>query len=146
MITVIDRRSGEPVTDLDKSDFTVKTSKVSRQVEACEFSKSVIDVMLLLDSSLMGGAVSPLANDLVKQLGEKEQMAIVAYHSSADLIQDFTSSANLLQRALSEVEFGNSPRLLDALYAASGEGFEGSQLSQGNSASNHRNRRTQQSH
>jgi Mg-chelatase subunit ChlD len=41
------------------------------------------------------------------------------------LIQDFTSSRELLQRAVEEVKYGNSPRLLDALYAAIREGFEG---------------------
>ena len=125
LVTVIEKKSGAPVTDLQTGDFTVSADKVRRRVEACEFSRGVVDVMLLLDSSLLGGAVSPLAAELIKQLDEKEQMAIVAYHSAADLIQDFTSSEELLLRAVSEIEFGNSPRLLDALYAATDEGFEG---------------------
>jgi hypothetical protein len=82
--------------------------------------------MLLLDTSLVGGMVRPVADDLIAQLEPKEQMAIVAFHSSADLIQDFTSSRELLGRALSQVKFGNSPNVLDALYAAIDGGFQSS--------------------
>ena len=125
LVTVIDRRSGEPVTDLQAADFKVTAAKVVKQVEGCEFTSDIVDVMLLLDSSLIGNIVSPFAGELIQQLGEKEQMAIVAYHSAADLIQDFTSSRELLGRAVEQVQYGNSPRLLDALYAAIRQGFEG---------------------
>ena len=124
LVTVIDKKSGAPITDLKASDFSVTTDKVPKRIEACEYGSELIDVMLLMDSSLIGEMVGPLATQFIKLLDEKEQMAIVAYHSSADLIQDFTNSREHLLRALSEVEFGNSPRLLDALYAAAGDGFE----------------------
>ncbi len=126
LVTVIDRKTGEPLTDLKAEDFTVTTDKTARAIESCEYGTGIIDVLLLLDSSLIGEAVASFAPDLVNQLGEKEQMSIVAYDSAADLIQNFTSSKDLLRGALSRVKFGNSPRLLDALYAAAGEGFEGS--------------------
>ena len=48
--------------------------------------------MLLLDTSLVGGMVQPVAENLIAQIQPKEQMAVVSFHSSADLIQDFTSS------------------------------------------------------
>ena len=125
LVTVIDRKTGVPVTNLETGDFTITADKVPRRVEACEFTTGTIDVVLLLDSSLIGEAVSSLAPALISQLGEKEEMAIVAYHSAADLIQDFTSSKELLRRALAGVKFGNSPRMLDALYATAEEGFAG---------------------
>ena len=50
-------------------------------------------------------------------------MAIVAFQSSADLLQDFTSSHEALTQAVSSVKYGNSPRVLDALYAALDGGF-----------------------
>jgi hypothetical protein len=97
--------------------------RTSRKVEAAETTTGLIDAMLLLDTSLVGGAVQPFADKLIGQLQPKEQMAVVSYHSSADLIQDFTSSRELLQRALAKVKYGNTPRLLDALYAAIEDGF-----------------------
>ena len=80
--------------------------------------------MLLLDTSLVGGRVQPLAENLVSQIQPKEQMAVVAFHSSADLIQDFTSSKQLIMRAIAQVKYGNAPRVLDALYAAVDGGFQ----------------------
>jgi len=124
-VTVVERRTGAPVTDLAAGEFDVTVDRVQKRVEEAEYNTSVVDVMLLLDSSLLGEAVGPLATDLIGQLSEREQMAIVAYHSTPDLIQDFTSSQDQLRSAVAQIEFGNSPHLLDAIYAATREGFEG---------------------
>ena len=123
LVTVVEKKSGRPVTDLRKEDFAVFDDGAPRRVEAAEFSSSLMDVMLLLDTSLLGEMVQPVADNLIAQLQPKEQMAIVAFHSAADLIQDFTSSQELLRRALGSVKYGNPPRLLDALYAAIDGGF-----------------------
>jgi Mg-chelatase subunit ChlD len=72
----------------------------------------------------MGGAVQPVAANLIAQLQDKDDMAIVSVHSSADLIQEFTSSKQLLTNAIHQVKYGNSPRLLDGLYAAIEGGFD----------------------
>jgi Mg-chelatase subunit ChlD len=72
----------------------------------------------------MGGMVQPMAENLIAQLQSKDQMAVVSLHSSADLIQDFTSSRELLIRSVSQVKYGNTPRLLDGLYATLDGGFQ----------------------
>jgi VWFA-related protein len=123
-VTVVDAKTGKPALGLKAQDFTLFEDKLARKVEAAEFSSEAIDVMFLLDTSLVGEAVRPLAEDFVKQLKPKEQMAIVAFHSSADLIQDFTSSPQLLERAINSVTYGNTPRVLDALYAAIDTGMK----------------------
>jgi VWFA-related protein len=124
LVTVVEQKSGRPVADLKAGDFTLLEDKSARRIESAEFSTDPIDVMLLLDTSLVGGMVQPVAENLIAQLQPKEQMAIVSYHSSADLIQDFTSSKQLLVQAAAKVKYGNTPRLLDALYAAIDGGFE----------------------
>jgi len=125
VVTVIDDKTALPVTDLIAQEFRVLDDKTPRTVEAAEFSQGgLLDVMLLLDSSLLGEAVQSLAASLIRQLDPKDQMALVAFHSSADLIQDFTSSQEALLRALSGVKFGNVPQVLDALFAALDGGFQ----------------------
>ncbi len=126
LVTVVEQKSGRPVTGLKAEDFTVLDDKTPRQVESAEYTNAVLDVVLLLDTSLVGPAVQPVAEDLIAQLQPKEQMAVVAFHSSADLIQDFTSSKELLSRAVRQVKYGNTPRVLDALYATIDGGFQSS--------------------
>jgi VWFA-related protein len=126
LVTVVERRSGAPVSGLRAQDFSVFDDNQPRRVESAEPTQGLIDVMLLLDTSLLGAVVQPLAESLIGQLQPKEQMAVVAFHSAADLIQDFTSSQELLRRAVGSVKYGNAPRVLDALYAAIDGGFQAS--------------------
>ena len=124
VVTVVEQKSGRPVTDLKAADFSVLDDKTPRRVEGAEFAHDTLDILLLLDTSLVGGAVQPVAQDLIAQLEEKEQMAVISVHSSADLIQDFTSSKELLGRNVASVKYGNEPHLLDGLYAAIDGGFK----------------------
>ncbi|MDX1983357.1 MAG: VWA domain-containing protein [Bryobacteraceae bacterium] len=124
IVTVVEPRTGKPVEDLKAEDFLVLEDKLTRRVEASEFGRHPIDVMLLVDTSLVGGTVQPVAQGLIGELKEKEQMAIVAFDSSAEMIQDFTASRQLLGDALNKVKYGNTPRVLDALFAAMDGGFE----------------------
>jgi VWFA-related protein len=126
LVTVVDPKSGAVVPNLKAEDFSVLDDKTPRAVEAAEFSHATLDIMLLLDTSLVGEMVHPVAANLIAQLEPNEQMAIVAFHSSADLIQDFTSSKQLLGRAVAQVKYGNAPHVLDALYAAIDGGFQNS--------------------
>ncbi len=126
LVTVVEQKSAKPVAGLKASDFTLLDDKTPRVVEAAESASGPLDIMLLLDTSLAGEVVRPVAGDLIAQLQPKEQMAVVSFHSSADLIQEFTSSKQLLSQAVARVKYGNYPRLLDALYAAISDGFSGS--------------------
>lgn len=126
LVTVVEPKSGQPVTGLRAEDFTVLDDKTPRQVESAGYESAVLDVILLLDTSLVGPMVQPVADNMIAQLQPKEQMAVVAFHSSADLIQDFTSSKDLLGRALAQVKYGNSPHVLDGLYATIDGGFQNS--------------------
>lgn len=128
LVTVVEQKTGKPVADLRAADFKVNDGGAQRQVESAEFAAAPADIMLLLDTSLVGNVVEPFAQNLIGQLEPKEQMAVVSFHSSADLIQDFTGSKDLLRRAIADVKYGNTPRVLDALYAAIDGGFEHSSL------------------
>jgi VWFA-related protein len=124
IVTVIEQKSGRPVENLTAQDFSVLEEKTAKRVEGAEFARRPVDVMLLVDTSLVGEMVQPVASSFIGELKDKEQMAIVAFDSSAELIQDFTSSRELLSGALRKVKYGNSPKVLDALFAAMEGGFE----------------------
>jgi VWFA-related protein len=124
-VSVVERRTGLFVGGLKAADFTILEDKNSLRVESVEITPAgPLDVMLLLDTSLVGPAVQPFAASLIGQLQDKDQMAVIGYHSSADLVQDFTSSKELLSKAVATVKFGNTPRVLDALSACIREGFD----------------------
>ena len=122
--TVFDEKTGKPVEDLKAENFAVLDGKRPLQVVSAEYKNSLLDVMVLIDASLIGEMVAPMGASFVAGLGEKEQMAIVAFDSSAELIQDFTSSKQLLRQSLTRVRYGNNPRILDALYATLDGGFQ----------------------
>jgi hypothetical protein len=125
-VSVFNERTGEPLTNLTASNFVVTDDKTRLTVESAQYKTSTLDIMLLVDTSLVGEMVRPLGSAFIAALEEKDQMAIVSYHSSADLIQDFTSSKQLLRGALAQVDYGNNPRVLDALFATLDGGFENS--------------------
>ena len=83
-----------------------------------------MDILLLVDASIVGESVRPMAEALIEELREDEAMAIVSYDEGAELLQDFTSGKQLLRKALDPVEYGNVPRVHDALFAAIDSGFE----------------------
>ena len=122
-VTVVDTKTGKPITDLKAGDFKVADGNDRLRVESAEYRTTPVDIMLLLDASQVGAVVQPAAGEFIGQLAEKEQMAVVAFHSSTDLVQDFTNSKQLLNRAVAGLKFGNSPRVMDALYAALDGGF-----------------------
>ncbi len=126
IVTVTDRKAGTAITGLQASDFTITVDNNPKQVQECEYVTGVIDIVLMVESSSLGQQAASLAPSLIAELSEKEQMSIVAYDASAEQLQDFTSSKDLLREAIGQIRFGNSPRLLDALYAVVADGFEGS--------------------
>ena len=123
-VTVFDEKTDEPIKDLEARNFQIIDGKTRLTIDGAAFKEELADIMLLIDTSLVGEMVRPLAAAFVEEMGDEEQMAIVSYHNSADLIQDFTTSRKLLHGALEQVEYGNSPRVLDALFAAIDGGFE----------------------
>ena len=125
-VSVFNERTGEPLTNLTPANFVVVDGETPLTVESAEYKTSTLDIMLLVDTSLVGEMVRPMGSAFISALEEKDQMAIVSYHSSADLIQDFTSSKQLLLGALAQVEYGNNPHVLDALFASLDGGFQNS--------------------
>ncbi|MBZ5551396.1 MAG: VWA domain-containing protein [Acidobacteriia bacterium] len=111
------------VVSLDKSKLAVREAKVKSDAGPS-------DISLLIDTSVIAGQVANPLTDItqsfIKALGASDQMAIIAYDSSANLIQDFTPSKKLLTDALRGMKYGNGAALLDAIYATADGGYANS--------------------
>lgn len=117
LVTVVDRDTMSPVTDLKATDLRVTDGNRERKVEKVEKVSGLMDVALLVDSSSIGEMVQPAAADIVEQLAEGDQMSIVAFDSAATVVQDFTSSKAALADSLRNLKYGNNPHILDAVFA-----------------------------
>jgi Mg-chelatase subunit ChlD len=123
-VVAFDEKSGDPIENLTAADFLVQDGDTALRVEAAERSEKALDVMLVFDTSMIGETVRPLVLPMINALAEGDQMALVGYDQSATLLQDFTSSKDLLRQSLAGARYGGNPRGIDALYAVLDGGFE----------------------
>ena len=123
-VTVVDEKTGETKTGLSAESFSIKDGSTPLRVHAVRELRGPVDILMLVDASIVGEAVRPVAEALIEELREDESMAIVGYDEGAELLQDFTSGKELLRRAMDTVEYGNVPRVHDALFASIDGGFE----------------------
>ena len=123
-VTAYDERTAETVTGLGPERFSVKDGNTPLQVVSAREPDTPVDTLLLVDSSMVGHTVRPIAEAVNGHLGENDSAALVSFDESADLLQDFTSDPRALSRALDRIEYGNLPRLHDALFAAIDGGFD----------------------
>lgn len=124
-VTVYDERTAETVTGFGPERFSVKDGNTALQVVSARELDTPVDTLLLVDASMVGNAVRPIAEAVIGGLDEGDSAAVVSFDESADLLQDFTSDQSALSKALDRIEYGNLPRLHDALYAAIDGGFSG---------------------
>jgi len=130
-VTVTDT-TGAFVQNLHAGDFVVsidKTKLVVREVRV-KSDTGPVDISLVIDTSVIAGKiVNPLVDimqSFVNRLRAEDQMALVAYDSSANLVQDFTASHRLLLDAVRGLKYGNGAALLDAIYATADGGYANS--------------------
>lgn len=118
LATVVDARTGRPIAGLTAADFLLYEDKILRRVEHAEFASPPASVMLIADATMSPELLRPLASAFIGELSEKDKMSLVSYDSSAEMMQDFTSSQDVLRGALARIKYGSAPRVLDALTAA----------------------------
>ena len=122
--TVFDERTGETMTGLGPERFAVVDGDIPLKVVSVSEPRSPFDLLVLVDTSIVGEAVRPIAEALIEELRDDEFMAVVAFAEGAELLQDFTSEKEYLRKALDLGRYGNVPRVHDALFAAIDGGFE----------------------
>lgn len=125
-VTVVNEKTGETVTGLGPERFEARDGDTTLRVVSVREPREPLDILLLVDTSIVGDSVRPIAAALIDLLQPDETMALVGFDEGAELLQDFTSEKRLLDVALDRIEYGNTPRVQDALFAAIDGGFESS--------------------
>ncbi len=122
--TVFDERAGDTVTGLRAERFQIRDGKTDLRVLSAVHPDTPVDILALVDSSIVGDLARPTAEGLVAALADGQQMAVAQFDEGATLLQDFTSDKQRLYRAIEGIEYGNLPRLNDALYAVIDGAFD----------------------
>jgi Ca-activated chloride channel family protein len=103
-VTVIDSYNRQ-ATDLRRDEFIVAEDGKRQDVASFAITTVPVNVVLMLDAS--GSVISEInslrdaAMDFVEQLGTEDKVSVIEFHTSVELIQDWTSKADDVRHALS---------------------------------------------
>src|ERR1044072_4442536 len=91
---VLQKKTGRVVGDLKREDFTLVEDGVTQQITQFSQNSLPLSVLLLIDR---GGCLDPFsesvkraATDAVAHLKPADEVALMAYHDSVDLVEEFT--------------------------------------------------------
>src|SRR6267378_2126903 len=91
---VIDKKSKRVIGDLTKDDFEITENGVKQSVSYFSRDELPLSIMMMLDVS---GSVRPIlhqirdgARNALQHLKAEDQVAVMAFASKSELVQDFT--------------------------------------------------------
>jgi len=101
---VIDKKSKRVIGDLEKDDFEVSENGVRQQISYFSRDELPLSIMLLLDVS---GSVRPIIHQIrdgalsaLQHLKTEDQVAVMAFATSSELVQDFTKDRSLVSQRI----------------------------------------------
>ena len=104
---VLQKKTGRVVGDLKREDFQLTEDGVAQQITNFSQNSLPLSVMLLIDR---GGCLDPFGENVrraaraaVSRLKPADEVAVMAYHDSADLVQEFTRDRQEVSDALDRV-------------------------------------------
>jgi VWFA-related protein len=105
--TVLQKKTGRIVGGLKKEDFALTEDGVPQQITHFSQNSLPLSVLLLIDR---GGCLDPFgenvrraARDALAHLKPSDEVAVMAYHDSVNLVQEFTRDRALVSDALDRV-------------------------------------------
>jgi VWFA-related protein len=116
-------RSRRPVTNLRAADFQVIDNGVPQAVDNVSYGKLPIDVTVALDVSysVTGSVLERLrraVGQLMRDLGRQDRLKLILFNMRVTRIVDFTTDADIVDRAIRAVTAGGGTSLLDAISVA----------------------------
>lgn len=105
---VVDRKTGETVSGLQAEDFVLHDDGARQEITHFSKDKLSLSVVLLIDLS---GSVSPVLRQIregsleaLSRLKESDEVAVMAFSSSTQLVQDFTRDRRLVVDRIGAIE------------------------------------------
>ena len=120
-VSVRDR--SKPVLGLQPADFLVMDANVAQTVAAVTYGVKPIDVTVVLDISqsvtgLMLDRLSRAVRQLLVDRGPDDRLKLIMFNSRVSRVVDFTTDADLVDRAIRGVSGGGGSAVWDALSVA----------------------------
>ncbi len=127
VLCTVQTRQGQFVTDLKRQDFRIEEDGVTQSVT--HFAREVtlpLTLGILIDTSPSVQDILPLeqraAIEFLRTVLKKNDLAmIINFDRSVSLIQDFTNSLDLLEKAIGLLDIGGGTSLHDAVFLACDE-------------------------
>lgn len=125
-VQVLQKKTGRPVGSLTKEDFQLYEDGVQQQIAEVSRDQLPLSVVLLFDLTLsVQPVLKPLAAgalEALQHLKPEDEVAVMVYSSSAQLLQDFTTDRSKAVAAIekaSEMESGEAAYFNQAAFEAS---------------------------
>jgi VWFA-related protein len=103
-VQVIDKKTKSPISDLTPADFEIADRGILQKITYFSHDELPLSIMLLLDVS---GSVRPAihrirdgALEALGRLKPEDEVAVMAFASSAELVQDFTRNRDLIAKTI----------------------------------------------
>ena len=122
-VTVIDAAGNKPVLDLKQDQFQVFEDKAPQKIEFFSREQVPVSVVFAIDTS---GSMKPKLDtvikasvNLAKEARPGDEMAVVDFKDSFDLVSEFTEDVSDITDSLQNLTGSGRTAMLDALYLAS---------------------------
>ncbi|MCG3161314.1 MAG: hypothetical protein JMDDDDMK_02481 [Acidobacteria bacterium] len=125
-VQVLNRKTGAIINGLKAADFELYEDGVKQEVTHFSQDRLPLSVILLMDLS---GSVSPALKEIqsgallaLERLKEKDEVAVIAFSSDTQLVQDFTPDRKLIIEKIGHIEktsvIGQGTSLFEGLKSA----------------------------
>lgn len=122
---VVDKKSGHAISTLQPGDFEVYEDKVPQKISSFSQDELPLSVVLLFDlTDSVRPVLKPLAQGALaalQHLKPQDEVAVMTYSASAQLLQDFTTDRNLAVAAIKragKMESGEAAFFNEGIYQA----------------------------
>ncbi len=125
-VQVLEKKTGRPAGSLNKADFQLYEDGKPQQVAELSRDQLPLSVVLLFDLTFtVQPVLKPLAAgalEALQHLKPEDEVAVMVYSSTTQLLQDFTTDRNKVVAAIekaSDMESGEAAYFNEAVFEAS---------------------------